>query len=140
MGSRVSPKTSNLIFQWSFTIDNRLTSNPIILRVVLAIALALLLGLAWLGVSGGIEQIPESHTPGQIAQTGTQLAYGVFALLSAVTTFWGRRWARALLACWLVSLTLAAGLASVVWGGTSFVVGLLSGVAVFLVALAMAAA
>jgi len=113
------------------------TSNPIILRVVLAIALALLLGLAWLGVTGGIQQIPESHTPGQIAQTGTQLAYGVFALLSAVTTLWGRGWSRALLACWLVSLTFAAGLASVVWGGTSLAVGLLSGVAAFLVALAI---
>jgi len=111
------------------------TPNPIMRRGLLAVALMLLLGLAWLGLSGGVQQIPESHTLGQIAQTGTQLAYGVFALLSAVTTFWGRSWARALLAFWLGSVTLAAGLASVVWGGTSFAVGLLSGVAACLVAL-----
>ena len=114
-----------------------MTPSPTVRRVLLAVALVVLLCLAWLGISGGLHQIPQSHTPGQIAQTASQLAYGIFALLSAATTFWGRAWSRVVLICWLASVTLAAGLASVVWGGTSLVVGLLSGLAAFLVALAI---
>ena len=114
-----------------------MTTSPIVRRVCYAIALMLLLGLAWLGLSGGVQQISQSHTASQKAQTGAQLAYGVFALLSVVTTFWGQRWARAVVVCLLVSVTLAGGLASVAWGGTSLVVGLLSSAAAFLVGFAI---
>jgi len=86
-----------------------------------------LLAMAWQGVSQGINQFPESKTTGQIAQTLSQFAFAVFALLSLVTTFWGRRWNSWMLAGWTVSVTLAAGLATVVWGGTSLLIGALSG-------------
>jgi hypothetical protein len=98
----------------------------------------LLLWLAWTGLSQGVNQLSQSQTTGQIAQTITQLSFGLFALLSLVTTFWSRRWNPLMLAGWTVSVTLAAGLASVVWGGTSLLVGVLSGAAALLIGLGIA--
>lgn len=105
---------------------------------LLAIASLLPLWLAWTGLSGGVHQFPQSHTPGQVAQTLTQFGFGLFALLSLLTTWWGSRWNRSMLIGWTVSATLAGGLASAVWGGTSVLVGLLSGTASLLVALGIA--
>jgi hypothetical protein len=53
------------------------------------------------------------------------------------TTFGARRWSPISYAGWVVSVTLAAGLAAAVWGGTSMAVGVLSGVATLLIALAI---
>lgn len=105
---------------------------------LLAIVCVLLLWLAWIGLSGGVHQIPQSRTPGQIAQTFTQFGFGLFALLSVLTTFWGRSWNRLMLVTWMISLSLAAGLASVAWGGTSLLVGLVSGIAALLIGLGIA--
>lgn len=98
-------------------------------------ALLLLLGLAWTGLSGGVNQLPHSDTTGEKAQTLAQFAYGLFALLSVVTAFLGRPWALLARGCFIVSLALAAGLASIVWGGTSLATGLLSGAAASVTAL-----
>ena len=97
-----------------------------------------LLAMAWIGVSQGINQFPQSKTAGQTAQTLTQFAFGVFAFLSLMTTFWGRRWNSMMLAGWTVSVMLAAGLAAVVWGGTSLSIGVVTGAAAFLIAFATA--
>ena len=115
-----------------------MTLTPRLRRALLAIVGLLLLWLGWTGLTQGINQLPQSQTPGQIAQTLTQVAFGLFALLSLVTTLWARRWNTLMLAAWTVSVTLAAGLASVVWGGTSLLVGLLSGAGAFLIGLGIA--
>lgn len=112
--------------------------SPRIRLALLVLVGMLLLWLAWTGLSGGVNQLPQSQTPGQIAQTLTQFCFGLFALLSLLTTFWGRRWNRSMLAAWTASVTLAAGLASVVWGGTSLLIGIVSGAAALLVGLAIA--
>ena len=109
--------------------------SPKVRRVLLGIALLILVSLAWTGLSGGINQLPQSTTVGEKAQTLTQFAYGLFALLSAATACRGQRWARLVRVGWVVSLALAAGLASVVWGGTSLAIGLLSGAVAGLIAL-----
>ena len=115
-----------------------MTLSPVIRRTLLGMVSLLLLWLAWTGLSQGANQLPQSQTTGQIAQTITQLSFGLFALLSLVTTFWSRRWNPLMLAGWTVSVTLAAGLASVVWGGTSLLVGVLSGTAALLIGLGIA--
>lgn len=104
-----------------------MTPGPVLRRVLLLVAIVLLLGLAWMGISGGISQLSNAQTAAQAAQTVFQLVYGLFALLSIITTFWGRRWNRLMLVCWTVALALTAGLASIVWGGTSPLVGFVSG-------------
>jgi hypothetical protein len=93
-----------------------------------------LLWLAWTGLRGGVDQLPQSTTPGQTIQTVTQFAYGLFALLSLLTTFWARRWNPHMLVGWTISVTLAGGLAPVVWGDSSLPIGLVAGVACLLVA------
>lgn len=115
-----------------------MTLSPVIRRTLLVMVSLLLLWLAWTGLSQGVNQLSQSQTTGQIAQTITQLSFGLLALLSLVTTFWSRRWNPLMLAGWTVSVTLAAGLASVVWGGTSLLVGVLSGAAALLIGLGIA--
>lgn len=115
-----------------------MTPGPVVRRALLFVAIVLLLTLTWTGISGGITQLSSARTAGQAAQTVLQLVYGFFALLSIATTFWGRRWNRPMLAGWTVSLALTAGLASVVWGGTSMLIGFLSGGAAGLIAVGIA--
>jgi hypothetical protein len=115
-----------------------MTLNPRIRLALLVAVVVLLLWLAWTGLSGGAHQIHQSQTLGQTLQTISQFAFGLFALLSLLTTFWSRRWNRSMLAGWTASITLAAGLASVVWGGTSLLIGFLSGAAALLIGLGIA--
>jgi hypothetical protein len=112
-----------------------MSPTPVVRRTLLVFALVLLLGLAWAGLSGGFSQLSESTTSGRKAQTLSQLAYGAFSLLSVVTTFVGRRWHAAMLIGLISSVTVAAGLASIVWGGTSIAIGVISGGAALLTGL-----
>jgi len=115
-----------------------MTLPPRVRQIFLVIVCVLLLWLAWMGLSGGLHQLSQSRTPGQIVQTLTQFGFGVFALLSVVTTFRAQRWNRLMLVSWVISLSLAAGLASVVWGDTSLWVGLIAGSAALAIGLAIA--
>jgi hypothetical protein len=109
-----------------------------LLRRVLFVVVALgLLGIAWSGVSAGVNQWNESRTTGQVAQTLTQFAFALFALQSLVTMFRGRRWSRVMGVGLAVSLGLAGGLASVVWGGTSVPIGIIAALASAAVGLLM---
>lgn len=114
-----------------------MSPGPVVRRVLLVVALLLLAGLGWTGISGGLRQIPESRTFGQRVQSLSQLAYGLLSVLAVLTSVWRRRWRPLILACWTVCVTLAGGFASVVWGGTTLLVGVASGAAALLVALAI---
>ena len=103
-------------------------------RVFLAIALVLLLGLAWTGLSGGLSLLQASFSRGQQVEAVTQMAFGFFALLSAATTFWGRRWWPVAVACFALSFGVAAGLFVVVWNRSSAVVGIVTGAVGVLIA------
>jgi hypothetical protein len=110
-----------------------MTPGPVLRRVLLGSAVVLLLGLARTGIEGGITQLPGAKTVGQKLQTVLQLLYGVLALMSTATAFRGERWNRLVLVCWTIALALTAGLASVVWGGTSLLIGVVSGMAAGLI-------
>jgi hypothetical protein len=113
--------------------------NPVVRKIFLVVAALILLALAWTGLTQGVNQMPHSHTPGEIAQTLSQFVFGIFALLSLATTFRARRWNTLMLGGLIVSLALAAGLASVFWGRTSILIGLVSGGAALLIGLGIAA-
>ena len=104
-------------------------ARTVLRRVLFLFVASCLLGLAWSGLNGGADQWDESRTPGQLAQTLTQFAFALFALLSLVTMIWGRRWNRLMCLALTVSLGLAGGLASVVWGGTSVLIGIVAAIA-----------
>jgi TRAP-type C4-dicarboxylate transport system permease small subunit len=115
-----------------------MTLPPRVRQILLVIVCVLLLGLAWIGLSGGLHQLSQSRTPGQMVQTLTQFGFGVSALLSLVTTFRAQRLNPLMLVGWVISLSLAAGLASVVWGDTSLWVGLVAGSAALVIGLGIA--
>jgi hypothetical protein len=104
-------------------------------RIVLALAVLILLAAAWSGLSGGLGQFPQSHTAGQMAQSIAQFGFGFFALLSVVTAVERRAWARWMNGCWVVFVTVAGGLAPVVWGGASRAAGAIAAVASLLIGL-----
>ena len=112
-----------------------MSHHPAVRRTFFVVGVLLLLGLTWLGVSGGVHQIPQSHTPGEWIQSIAQLVYGMLSLMGLLTRFRRSGWSRVMLWCWVVSMMLAAGLAPVVWGGTTIGVGLVSAGAVGLLAL-----
>ena len=104
-------------------------------KALLVIGISLLLGFGWIGLSGGATQIAEVETVGQAVQTVAQFAFGLFALLAAVTVYWARRLRAVFLRSWEVSVAVAGGTAPVAWGDdTSVVIGLVAGGAAFLVA------
>jgi len=103
--------------------------------VLLAVALLILLGQAWISLSGAPQRLPESRTPGQDLQTGFEIAGGLLSLLAVATTFWRRAWAPWVLAGWVFSVTLASGLASAVWARAGLARSLITGGATLLVAL-----
>jgi hypothetical protein len=109
------------------------TSGPALRRLLLVVAIVLLLGLALTGIRGGMDQLSGMHTTAQTIQTAFQFVYGVFAVLSIVTVFWAQRWNPALLVWWTIALAFAGGLGATAWGGTSALIGIISGFATGLV-------
>lgn len=91
--------------------------------------------LAWTGLVGGPQQLPLARTTGQLLETIVQITYGILSLASIVTIVWHRPWSRVVRLAWAVSMMLVAGLASVVWGGTSLGIGLVSAGCTLLIAL-----
>jgi hypothetical protein len=78
-----------------------------------------------------------SFSRAQQVQAVTQMGFGLFALLGAFTTFWGRRWWPVAVAGFALSLGVAAGLFVVVWNRSTVVVGILTGIAALLIAMAI---
>jgi hypothetical protein len=108
--------------------------SPTVRKVLLGVGLALLLYLTWNGLAGGVRQLSEAHSLGQRLQTGAQIGYGLLSFAAVVSVFWARRWNLAVLACWSVCVTAAAGLAPVAWGGTGLLTGLIAGAATLAIA------
>ncbi len=108
---------------------------PHVRRSLLFVAVLLLLGMTWLGVTGGVHQIPRSHSLGQWIQSLAQLGYGVLSPVVAATGLRARLAGRLTLGSWMLSMVVAGGLAPVVWGGTSWALGLASAGAAVLLAL-----
>jgi hypothetical protein len=102
------------------------TPGPLQRRILLVLVILLLAALAWLGLRGGMHQWGRAETAGQAVQTWAQVIYGVLSLFCIPTAFNRVPWASAVHAAWAASLTTAGGLAPVVWGGASWVAGLLA--------------
>jgi hypothetical protein len=111
--------------------------TPAVQRIVLAVAVLLLLVLAWTGLSGGIHDFSAAQNVGQEVQTLAQLAYGLLSLLTVTTVHWAHRGRAVIQGCWTACVAVAAGLASVVWGDAGAIVGLVSAAGALLIALAI---
>lgn len=111
--------------------------HPVARLIILISAILLLLAVAWLALSGGISQLPRSVTIGQQVETTVQLACALLSFLSAFTCFYWKRLRRAVRVAWIISLTTAAGLSSIVWGPSMPGVGLAIAAFALLVGLAI---
>jgi ABC-type arginine transport system permease subunit len=100
-------------------------------RLTLGLAVVVLLVAAWLGIRGGVQQWPQSHTVGQRFQTLTQLLYGVCSILTIASVSFPATLARVVRAIWLANITLAGGAATIVWGDTGWATGVVAGIASF---------
>ena len=107
------------------------------------LAIALLLALAYTGIAGGIDQFNQKshdqYTLGQIVQTTLQLVFGALSLAVIVAWFWANQWTRSIVTAWIVSVGLAGGMAPVVWGHSSMVIGVVAGLVSAIVTAGIAA-
>ena len=99
------------------------------------LAVLLWLALGWLGVKGGIEQWPESQSLGQRVQSVAQLAYGLLSILAVATVARSDTLTTVVRVSWLAAITIAGGMAPVVWGDAAWGAGLVAGLASFVVGL-----
>jgi hypothetical protein len=102
----------------------------VVSTVLLGVLVLLLLAAAYLGLTDGLGLVRQAHTGAQRLATGTELLYGVTALVSLVALASRHKWTLSLLIIWAAAVTATSGLAPVVWGNTSWTVGAESGVAV----------
>lgn len=101
--------------------------------------------LFWAGVvlllvlsASGFQSVVEADaaaTAGQKLATAAQLAYALVGLLAAGGLVTRRSWARAATWIWAALITLTAGLAPVVWGGSATITGLVAALGIAAVAL-----
>jgi hypothetical protein len=109
--------------------------NVNVRRGLLVVGIPLLLALAWFGLRGGIGEWSLTESIGQRIQTAAQFAYGLFSLLTVASLFLTGMITRIVRASWLVAITIAGGMAPVVWGGAAWWAGLVAGLAVLLLGL-----
>jgi hypothetical protein len=91
--------------------------------------------IAWMSITGGIKQLPHSLTIGQKVETILQLACGLLSLVTVITCFTWTRMRRTIRIAWSISLTLTAGISSVVWGPPMIFIGVVFALVALFVAL-----
>lgn len=95
----------------------------------------LLLVVAYILLKGGFSQLPRSLTIGQKVETTIQIICGILCLLNVVTCFYWQKWRRPIRTAWIISLTLTAGMSSVVWGPPMLTIGAVFAAVAFFVAI-----
>ena len=96
-------------------------------RVLRIVGVLLLLAAAWLGIGGGIHDWPQSQSTAQKVQSVFQLLYGVLSLLVIGSTLRVGPFDRVVGWAWLITFTVAGGLAPPVWGDSTWLAGLAAG-------------
>jgi hypothetical protein len=102
----------------------------IVSSLLTGLLVLLLLAAAYFGLTGGFVLVREAHTGAQKLATGTELLYGVTALLALVAMASRHKGTLALLVVWAAALTATSALAPVVWANRSVAIGAASGAAV----------
>ena len=114
-----------------------MTLRSVTRRTIFGLGVLLTLALSYSSFIAAVDQLPDSRTIGQKAQTYCQFAYALLGIALSVTPFLRRPWEITLQGAWAATLTAAGGLASVVWSGTTIGVGVVGGVATLLIALVL---
>ena len=108
--------------------------HPILRRVLGVAAVLGLLALSWTGMSDAVDQLTRRNTVPQSIQVYTELIFAVLAIVVLFMAFTWRQKAWIAEVAFVTSCALSAGLASVVWGGSSILIGAASLVGAGLIA------
>ena len=107
-------------------------------KVARFLAIALLLGTGFLGISNGFGELGEGTTALQQSVTFAVLLYGVFGFLGAIGLIRRRPWSVTVAAAWAVAVAWAASIASFAFHDPTFSQqGTLAGVAGAFVSIAL---
>lgn len=101
----------------------------------LSVFFLLLLGVA--GLQGFLNDFHEAETLGQRIQTLTQISFGLTGIVAGIGAMMRQRWAGTLALVFAVAVSLAAGLAPVVWGDAGVGSGMASAGLAFLIGIAL---
>jgi hypothetical protein len=93
------------------------------------VAIILLLGLSVSGFNDASDNVRSLLTTGQKVATAVQFGHSLMGLIAIGALLARSRWTQPVLWIWAALIALTAGFASVVWGGSGPVVGLVAGVA-----------
>lgn len=111
--------------------------HPMLRPILALLAVLLLLGLAYEGIAGGVQQWSEWSTIQHRIQMGSQFISGVSALMILVTTFRWRQMRPYAELGFVVCGVLAASLAAVVWGAGTVLSAVSTGIVTLLITLAI---
>ena len=100
--------------------------HPFFRRFLALVAVAGILGLAWAAIPTSLNQLPQRNTVSQSLQVYTSLIFGFFGILVVLMAFMWRQKAWIAEVVFVASGAVTAGMASVVWGRTSMVLGVVS--------------
>ena len=118
----------------SSLVNRQLKLHSGVRLILTALVVLILLALTFEGIVGGVKQLPQSQTPGQIAQSVAQLLYGIGAVLLIATAIRWRGFATAVQLGFIASCVVAASLASITWGASSLLSGLVAGLGALVIA------
>lgn len=97
--------------------------------VRLVVVVAVLLAAGWLGLMEGLNTFRDAGTTGQRLAGGFQLLCGATAVVSLAALLVRASWFRVPFGLCAVAMTATAALAPVYWGGTTWTIGVISGLA-----------
>lgn len=103
-----------------------------VLRVVVVFAFLML--TAYAGIVDGSRGLRSASTPGERVVSATQLLFSACAVAALVAMFARRSWVFPFLVAWGIVLTATGAMASVVYGGTTILIGAIAGASVAAVA------
>jgi hypothetical protein len=98
------------------------------LRMRTWIALVIIVALAVPAVMNARSEWQGAESQAQHAATIVEVSYGLIGLLGTIAVIMRAPWARQAILAWAVLITLTAGLAPRVWGGSSLLMSLVSAV------------
>jgi hypothetical protein len=98
------------------------------LRIRTWIALVVIVALCVPAVMNAPSEWQGAETRAQHVATIIEVSYGAFGIVGAIATILRAPWSRLAILGWAVLITLTAGLAPRVWGGSSLPMALLSAV------------
>ena len=104
-------------------------------QILRYVAATLSLAFAFLGINGWWNQLSQCDTAGRLIQTFAQLGYGAVGLLVGGLLIAKRLVPKILEWSWIGTMTIAGGMAPIVWADSGILSGVAGAIAAMVIAL-----